>query len=67
MYHTDKCSQHSSIIWPVSLNVWVFVYELSGVVGLSPVAVMSKRNIPVKEDMFYNLLQSYYPHSHQSL
>ena len=26
---TDKYSQHSSIIWPVWLNGWVFVYELS--------------------------------------
>ena len=26
----DKYSQHSSIIWPVWLNCWVFVYELSG-------------------------------------
>ena len=24
-------SQHSSIIWPVWLNVWIFVYELSGI------------------------------------
>ena len=30
MHHTDKYSQHSSIIWPVCLNGWVFVYELSG-------------------------------------
>ena len=30
MYRTDKYSQHSSIIWPVWLNGWVFVYELSG-------------------------------------
>ena len=30
MHHTDKYSQHSSIIWPVWLNSWVFVYELSG-------------------------------------
>ena len=27
-HHTDKCSKHSSIIWPVQLNGWVFVYEL---------------------------------------
>ena len=27
---TDMYSQHSSIIWPVWLNGWVFVYELSG-------------------------------------
>ena len=30
MHRTDKCSQHSSIIWPVLLNGRVFVYELSG-------------------------------------
>ena len=30
MLHTEKYSQHSSIIWPVWLNGWMFVYELSG-------------------------------------
>ena len=30
IYHTDKYSQHSSIIWQVWVNGWVFVYELSG-------------------------------------
>ena len=30
MHYTDKYSQHSSIICPVWLNGWVFVYELSG-------------------------------------
>ena len=30
IYCTDKYSQYSSIILPVSLNGWVFVYELSG-------------------------------------
>ena len=34
MHRTNKYSQHSSIIysksWPVWLNGWVFVYELSG-------------------------------------
>ena len=29
MYRTNKYSQHSSIIWPVWLNGWVFVYELN--------------------------------------
>ena len=28
MYRTDKYSQHSSIIWQVCPNGWVFVYEL---------------------------------------
>ena len=30
MYSADKYSQHSSIIWPVWLYGWVFIYELSG-------------------------------------
>ena len=30
MQHTNKYSQHSSITWPLWLNGWVFVYELSG-------------------------------------
>ena len=30
MHRTDNYSQHSSIIWPVWLNDWVFVYKLSG-------------------------------------
>ena len=30
MHGTDKYSEHSSIIWPVWLNGWVFGYELSG-------------------------------------
>ena len=29
MHRTDKYSQHRSIIWPVWLTGWVFVYELS--------------------------------------
>ena len=29
MHRAYKYSQHSSIIWPVWLNHWVFVYELS--------------------------------------
>ena len=30
MHRTDEYSQHSSIIWRVWLNRWVFIYELSG-------------------------------------
>ena len=30
MHHTNRHSQHSSIIWQVGLNGWVFVYELGG-------------------------------------
>ena len=29
MFRTDKYSQHSSIIWPIWLNGWMFVYELN--------------------------------------
>ena len=29
MHRADKYPQHSSIIWPVWLNDWVFVYKLS--------------------------------------
>ena len=29
IHGTDKYSQHSSMIWPVWINGWVFVYELS--------------------------------------
>ena len=30
LHHTNKYSQHSSIIWPVWLNGRVFIYKLSG-------------------------------------
>ena len=30
MHRTDKHLEHSSVIWSVWLNSWVFVYELSG-------------------------------------
>ena len=30
IHRTDKYSHYSSIIWPVWLNGWVFVFELSG-------------------------------------
>ena len=30
MHRTDKYSQHSSIIWPVWPNGWVFLYKQSG-------------------------------------
>ena len=29
-HYADKYPQHSSVIWPVSLNGWVFVCKLSG-------------------------------------
>ena len=35
LQRTDKYSQHRSIDWPVWLNVWVFVYELSDC-GIEP-------------------------------
>ena len=30
MHCTNKCSEHSSVIWPVRPNGLVFLYELSG-------------------------------------
>ena len=30
MHCKDKYSEHSSVIWPVWLNGWVFLYKLSG-------------------------------------
>ena len=30
MQRTDKNSWHSSIVWPVQLNGWVFVYKVNG-------------------------------------
>ena len=36
MHHSDKYSQHCSIIWPVWLNGWVIFYELV-VVSSNPV------------------------------
>ena len=30
MHRTDQNSQHSSVIWPVWLNPWVFGYKVSG-------------------------------------
>ena len=30
MHRTDTYPQHSSIFWPVCLNGWLLVYELSG-------------------------------------
>ena len=30
IHGTDKYSQHSSIIWLVGINDWIFVYELTG-------------------------------------
>ena len=44
MHSTDKHSQHSSIIWPVWLNGWVFVYELSGC-GFEPRCYHLKGNV----------------------
>ena len=30
MHRTDNYSQHISVVWPVWLNGWVFVYQLTG-------------------------------------
>ena len=35
MHHTAKNSLHSSVIWPVWLNGWVFIYKLTGCKFLS--------------------------------
>ena len=43
MYRTDKYSQHSSIIPPLSQNGWVFVYELSGCQLESPCSHVNVR------------------------
>ena len=43
MHCTNKYSQHSPIIWPVWLNGWVFVYELSGCGFVSPCSRLSFR------------------------
>ena len=54
MHRTDKYSQHSSIIWPVWLNGWVFVYELSGC-GFE-LTLLSSRciSLKVKEIRYYH-------------
>ena len=40
---TDKYSQHSSIIWPVLLNGWEIIYELSTLSKTSFMAVFSTK------------------------
>ena len=44
MHHTGKYSQHSSIIWPVWLNGWVFVCKLSSC-GIESHCCLLKMNI----------------------
>ena len=46
MHNTDKYSQHISIIWPVWLGGWVFVYELNGC-GFEPSSSHFKSPVPV--------------------
>ena len=53
MHHTDKYSQNSSPIWPVCLNGWSFVYELS-VCGLSPIAVTK---LSYKKNIFWKFIR----------
>ena len=43
MHHTDKCSQHSPIIWPVWLNGWVFLSKLSGFAFMSSCSHLNLR------------------------
>ena len=40
-HRTDKYSEHSSIIWPVYPNGWVFVYEVNGFVFKSSCSHLS--------------------------
>ena len=42
MHHTGKYSKHSSIIWPVWLNGWIFTYELCGC-GFKSVLLIFKK------------------------
>ena len=57
LHHTDKYSQHSLIIWPVWLNGWVFIYELSACgfeSHCSPVISFRRRkDITYKETSMY--------------
>ena len=58
MHHTDKHLQHSSTIWPVWLNGWVFIYELSGSGFESSCGHLNLNTIPelISTNSFYNLL-----------
>ena len=55
MYHTDKYSRHSSIIWPVWLNGWVFVYELNACGFESRCCHLSFRYAPVSSKEFFDI------------
>ena len=43
MHHTDNYSQHSSMIWSVCPNYWVFTYKLSGCGFKSPCSHLNFR------------------------
>ena len=48
MHRRDKYSQHSSIIWLIWLNGWVFVYELSGC-WFGRISLRSLRKMDISE------------------
>ena len=50
MHGTDKCLKHSSVVWPVWLDGWVFVYQLCGS-GSSTVAVTLSKISPFNSFM----------------
>ena len=56
MHHTDKYSPHSSIIWAVWLNDWVFVYKLSCYGFESPYSHLNNIGFVVHEEIQKNVL-----------
>ena len=53
MDHTDKYSQHISIIWPILLNSFSLRLEKKVIVGSSPVAITQSSYIaPVLKKAF---------------
>ena len=55
MHRTDNYSQQSSMIWPVWLNDWVFVYELSGCGFYSSYSHLNLRYPPVSSKDFLDI------------
>ena len=56
MHLTKKYPQHSSIIWPVGLNGWKLVYEVSGCGFKSPCCHLETSNIvPVSSKEFLDI------------
>ena len=55
MHRTEKYSQHSSIIWPIWLNSWMFVYELSVSGFKSRYCHLNLRFVPVSSKEFLDI------------